>query len=401
MKRYLSHSSLIPLDEDDRLLRLAQYDIEDVVFDPVFTTIAEMVAEVFAAPAAFVNFVDKDKVFFKANIGNFPIDQVCRENSLCSFAILEDEPTIIYDTFHYSDLRKNPYISCEGGIRFYAAAPIKTEDGYNIGTVCVIDRTPRNQVTGVQQSMLKKFATLAFEKLESKKMKRQVAKIADDHMRHIVHDLLNPLTSVILSAQLIQKKAEPNDIFYNLSSSIFESAKALENNISSLLKESSYEKDNGELSVELIKTEELINDLSKKFRHILTNKNQMLKINTSSIMELYADKQKLNDILINYLSNASKYSPENSNIYLNCTESHNSVRFSVRDEGQGISLMEINKLFKKFSRLSSVPTGNEKSHGFGLYTVKVLSDLQNGKVWAESEGKGKGSTFFLELPKYE
>jgi signal transduction histidine kinase len=58
------------------------------------------------------------------------------------------------------------------------------------------------------------------------------------------------------------------------------------------------------------------------------------------------------------------------------------------------------KLFTKFARLSSIPTGRERSNGLGLSIVKTLVELQQGKVWATSDGKNKGATFFVTLPLY-
>lgn len=201
MKNYFSKSSIIPEDEQERITRLNQYCVVDTSSETTFDNIASIAAELYQATGAFVNFVDSDKVFFKANLSDFPTNHVLREDSLCSLAIHSDELSIIYDTHLYEDLRKNPYVSCEGGIRFYAGMPIKTEDGYNVGTVCVIDIEPREKVSELQRSVLAKLAELALEKLESMKAKRRLAKIADDRLHHMAHDLLNPLTSIMISAQ--------------------------------------------------------------------------------------------------------------------------------------------------------------------------------------------------------
>lgn len=71
--------------------------------------------------------------------------------------------------------------------------------------------------------------------------------------------------------------------------------------------------------------------------------------------------------------------------------------FAVRDEGLGICCEDQKKLFKKFTRLSSQPTGGESSNGLGLSIVKKLTELMNGKVWCESI-PGEGATFKVALP---
>lgn len=73
----------------------------------------------------------------------------------------------------------------------------------------------------------------------------------------------------------------------------------------------------------------------------------------------------------------------------------------MKDKGQGILSNELSLLFRKFSKLSSIPTAHERSHGFGLYSAKILADLHHGNMWAESCGRDKGSSFFLQLPHAE
>ncbi len=399
MKNYFSRPSLIPDNEQERIEKLNQYCIVDTPADRTFDNIASIAAELFDAPGAFVNFVDSDKVFFKANLSSFPTNHVQREDSLCSIAIHEDELSIINDTHLYDDLRNSPHVSCEGGIRFYAGAPIRTEDGYNIGTVCVIDSKPRESVSELQASVLKKLAEVVLDKLESIKAKRRIAKIADDRLHHMVHNILNPLTSISISAQHIQRKTPEGDLVHRLANTIVENTKSTEQHLSKMLRKAASEEKYIELEITSINPKEIIEEVYSHLGQILSNKQQRITIDISTENLIKADRHRLIDILTNYLSNASKYAPSESEISIGCREHDDSMIFSVTDKGQGILRSEINFLFTKFSNLSSVPTANERSHGFGLYSVKILAEMHNGRVWAESEGRGKGSTFFLQLPK--
>ncbi|MDW8465755.1 MAG: sensor histidine kinase [Chloroherpetonaceae bacterium] len=109
----------------------------------------------------------------------------------------------------------------------------------------------------------------------------------------------------------------------------------------------------------------------------------------------------------NLISNAIKYSPHGKHIWVSMEEHQDVatlqkvVRIAVKDEGQGLSEADMQKLFGKFQRLSAKPTGGESSTGLGLAIVKQIVELHGGKVWAESEGKDKGATFFVELPVSE
>ncbi|MCB1193227.1 MAG: hybrid sensor histidine kinase/response regulator [Leptospiraceae bacterium] len=110
------------------------------------------------------------------------------------------------------------------------------------------------------------------------------------------------------------------------------------------------------------------------------------------------DESILTNILENLISNALKFSHPNQNIYIELKSTPDTVRFEVQDEGQGLTEADTAQLFQKFTRLSAKPTGKEHSTGLGLSIVKKLTDMIGGKVWAESEGKGRGAKFIMEVP---
>ena len=114
---------------------------------------------------------------------------------------------------------------------------------------------------------------------------------------------------------------------------------------------------------------------------------------------VYADEQALTQVLDNLLSNAVKYSPVGKNIYVTVSETPETVRISIRDEGEGISDLDRERLFTKFARLSAQPTAGEHSTGLGLSIVKKLVTGMNGRVWCESV-KGSGAEFIVELQKF-
>ncbi|TAE27889.1 MAG: sensor histidine kinase [Candidatus Kapaibacterium sp.] len=113
---------------------------------------------------------------------------------------------------------------------------------------------------------------------------------------------------------------------------------------------------------------------------------------------VYADGQALTQVLDNILSNAIKYSPLGKTITVRLEDTPETVRIVVQDEGAGIPKEEQVRLFTKFARLSTQPTGGEHSTGLGLSIVKKLVHGMNGRVWCES-ARGAGAAFFVELPK--
>jgi signal transduction histidine kinase len=106
----------------------------------------------------------------------------------------------------------------------------------------------------------------------------------------------------------------------------------------------------------------------------------------------------MKEVVENLIGNAIKYSPHEKTIWVSVSRyDKDKVRFSVKDEGQGLTEEDMKKLFGKFQRLSARPTGGESSTGLGLSIVKKLVEMHGGKIWAESEGRNKGATFTVEL----
>lgn len=110
------------------------------------------------------------------------------------------------------------------------------------------------------------------------------------------------------------------------------------------------------------------------------------------------DVTKMNEVLNNLIDNSIKYTPTGT-IWISAKKADNAFRFSVKDSGVGMSEDTIkNKLFKLFSTAENSRRVNVSSTGVGMYVAKAHAEAHKGKLWAESEGEGKGSTFILEVP---
>lgn len=165
MANYTYPISLIPENDADRLETLVRCQVLDTPEEESYDRVARLAALIFNTRSAFVNFVDEKRVFFKANVSTFPTRNVPRNHSLCSLTILSDKPTVFEDTHDVPQLLESPYVSAEGGIRFYAGAPLIMSNGHRVGTVCVIDQEPR-LVASRQLEMLVTLASIIVEKLE-------------------------------------------------------------------------------------------------------------------------------------------------------------------------------------------------------------------------------------------
>jgi len=117
----------------------------------------------------------------------------------------------------------------------------------------------------------------------------------------------------------------------------------------------------------------------------------------SKDIPIMIDKQMINIIIRNLLTNAIKFTHKDGKIVLNCTRENHSVIISVQDDGIGISEENKEKLFRNDLHFSSQGTNNETGSGLGLLLCKELIEKHNGKIWVESE-LNKGTTFFFNLP---
>lgn len=147
-------------------------------------------------------------------------------------------------------------------------------------------------------------------------------------------------------------------------------------------------------------------DLTKVIDRVLsiqkgyTDKHQLIADVPEPLPLIVADEDKLESVLTNLVNNAIKYSPNGGEVRVRAVREDNSILISVQDQGIGIPKDKLTRIFEKFERVDIKETRAAGGTGLGLYLVKHLVELHEGQIWAESEGVGKGSTFYVRIPIY-
>lgn len=163
----------LPANEESRLQTLQRYGILDTAIEQPYQDIARLAAEVCACPIALVSLVDRDRQWFKAEIGQ-EVCQTSRSVSFCAHAILEPENLfIVPDASKDPRFAQNPLVLADPPIRFYAGAPLLTPNGMALGTLCVIDHVPR-ELTAAQQESLRALSRQVMVQLELHRQIREM-----------------------------------------------------------------------------------------------------------------------------------------------------------------------------------------------------------------------------------
>ena len=160
--------------ERARINALYQLEILDTPPDGSFNKMTELAAKIFNVPIALITMVDTDRIWFKSHFG-IDDEKIDRENGLCSSAILAEDVYLVEDARKDPRCLANSLVSGSFGLQFYAAAPLTTKDGYNLGTFCIIDRRPR-YINSDQQDMLKQMASIVMDEIELRLQSRKIIK---------------------------------------------------------------------------------------------------------------------------------------------------------------------------------------------------------------------------------
>ncbi len=214
----------------------------------------------------------------------------------------------------------------------------------------------------------------------------------NDFMSIAVHDLKNPLQNILSTARII-KATNSNKELHDFADNIVLQTDRMFSLIRKLLDHSAIEEGNIKIRKTEFKADTICREILNDYNGAASKKNQIINFeNQCNGDKLYTDYDILYQIMGNIVSNAVKFSHENKNINLKSYTNNGHIVFEIQDEGPGFTEADKKKVFRKFARLSAIPTNGENSTGLGLSIAKKLSEIINADIQLESH-EGKGSSF--------
>ncbi|MDP6666150.1 MAG: GAF domain-containing sensor histidine kinase [Dehalococcoidia bacterium] len=240
------------------------------------------------------------------------------------------------------------------------------------------------------------------ERAEAEKRELQrVALAKSDFLTTVSHELRTPLTSILAFADVLKRNK-----FGNLVSKqdrqlgiIQRSGRRLAVMIDDLLDATHIEQSKFELEPVRFDVGEVVAELAESFAPVVWEKNQKLTLELpAERTEMFADKVRLSQVLSNLVTNAAKYSGENSEISIAVTSTNEDVIMRVTDRGIGIARADISHIFGAFFRADNEATRMQSGTGVGLYFCDMIVGFHRGSITVESE-VGQGTTMTVRLPR--
>ena len=392
-------------NEEKRLAALQSYDILDSDEEQDFDELTVLASAISQTPIALISLVDKERQWFKASTG-LSIRETPREESFCAHAIESYEDIMVVEDAHKDPrFADNPLVKGDLNITFYAGVPLIDEDGYALGSLCVIDHK-RNRLSVEQSIALKILAKQVVAKLELRRKNIALQKLNEElktsnmfiqkFASTAAHDIKNPLSSILLTSQALKMRL--------LKIGDEGCIKLIDLNIGStktlviLLNEMLDYSKNPSLLLER-KDEISINELLLRVINLLNVPDNF----TITLPEIDAyiniSVVVLEQIFINLLTNAIRYNDkENGLIKIRFANDKNFYRFEVEDNGIGIAENHHEDIFMNSFKIAETDENNEKGTGIGLHTVKELVTALQGSIHLSSM-VGQCTTFFISIKK--
>jgi len=404
---------IAPPDSPARLEALHRYEILDTPPEDEFDDIVRLIARICDAPIAVISFIDRDRQWFKSEIG-FGFRQTSLDVSICSQAILQTDLFIVPDTLMDPRFVDNPLVTNWPHLRFYAGAPLETSDGFRLGTLCVCDFRPRG-LLDTQKEALRTLARQVMVVLELRRMVKLMGESRNptpppkivppppsndknEFLAKVSHELRTPLAPVLMTSYALLlddtlSKSQRADI-ETIRTNVELEAKMIDE----LLDHTRVAGDKLPLRRESVDVHRVLDRVEKLAR----GAGASLPIETvfrAANARIIGDAARLEQAFWNVLKNSVKFTPPTGCIaIITSNPQPDRLRVRIIDSGLGIDPEELPRLFSGYE--SEQPEHGEHLNGvrLGLPIAKGIFDRHEGTIQVKSSGKNKGATFTIELP---
>lgn len=394
-------------NEYDRLKELTDFDLDYSGLQDSLKDLTKLAARVAGTSVSLVNLIDTFTQWTVSNFG-LDIDQMPRDESVCQYTIVTKE-----GQFEVPDLSSDArfsdkfYVVDEPKLRYYFGVPLVTENGYNLGALCVLDKVGK-EITPEKAELLKIIADEIVTRLTAMKVihnLREKVKESTDAQRKVAHDIRGPLGGIIGIAQIISEQGNENKM-----EDVLELISLIQKSGSSLLElANDILTSNGkpaQAAVELKPQETSLAIFKSKLEKLYAPQARHKEINFSvTIAEggenVPFSKAKLLQIAGNLISNAMKFTPHHGviRVVLSLTKAklQQTLTIEVSDNGVGMDEAAIKRVISGES-VSTGGTEGEQGFGFGLALVKHLVEGAGGTIEVMS-APGAGTTFTVKIPQ--
>lgn len=231
---------------------------------------------------------------------------------------------------------------------------------------------------------------------ENEQQLREMVKLRDEFVSVASHELKTPLTSVKAYAQLVLEQLEKSGDKANLDFLLRLNVQIdrLTGLINNLLDATRVSEGQFQLRLEQIDIAAVLHNCIEEIKSAAS---QRIMLNIARVPTIIADQERIGQVIINLMSNAMKYAPAKSSIYVNCRLQQDWIEISIRDEGCGIPKKDIGRIFEKFFRVTANKMDTYPGLGLGLHICAQIIQMHGGKISVQSE-LGKGAVFSVWLP---
>jgi len=386
-----------PANEQGRIAAVHSYQIMDSGEDQDYDALTALASVICQIPIALVTFIDENRQWFKSHHGT-DFSENKREWSFCTHAIASDQEILIVpDATLDTRFVNNPMVTGQTKVVFYAGVPLVNQDGYALGTLCVIDQ--QSHVLSEQQIFaLKTLAKQVVDKIELRRKIEELRvanKAKEEFLAVVSHELKTPITTLTANLQLMERvKDKPgNDLLARLIESSARSTTRINTLVNDLLNMHSYNQE----QLHLEKTTFTIAEMLKLCcNHVRIEGKHELIIAGDLNLTIHADEHRIDQVVINFVNNAVKYAPESKKIHLMVLKENGFAKIAVKDFGPGIPADQQPHLFDRYWRADH-SGASYTGLGLGLYICAEIVKRHQGKIGVDSE-PGQGSTFWFTIP---